>query len=118
MRKKGGRTMNWDRMEGKWKQRRGKAVTRWGKMMNDELAAVAGKYEELVGRLQEKYGIAKEEARKQVDNFKDASGQLKKSNRKLMKLQEALGKRRSSRKSKVSGTAIKKKTRSGRRQKS
>ena len=48
--------MNWDRMEGEWKQRRGKAVHHWGKMMNDELAAIAGKYEELVGKLQEKYG--------------------------------------------------------------
>ena len=36
--------MNWDRMEGGWKQRRGKAVHHWGKMMNDELAAIAGKY--------------------------------------------------------------------------
>jgi uncharacterized protein YjbJ (UPF0337 family) len=47
-------------MEGQWKQRRGKAVGHWGKMMNDELAAIAGKHEQLVGTLQEKYGIAKE----------------------------------------------------------
>ena len=55
--------MNWDRLEGQWKQRRGKAVYHWGRMMNDELSAILGKYEELVGRLQEKYGIAKDEAR-------------------------------------------------------
>ena len=51
--------MNWDRVEGQWKQRRGKAVHHWGKLMNDELAATAGKHEQLVGTLQEKYGIAK-----------------------------------------------------------
>ncbi len=67
---KGHRRMNWDRMEGEWKQRRGKAVHHWGKMMNDELAAIAGKYEQLVGRLQEKYGIASEKSKRQVDDFK------------------------------------------------
>ena len=43
--------VNWDRMEGQWKQRRGKAVGHWGKTMNDELSAILGKYEELVGKL-------------------------------------------------------------------
>jgi uncharacterized protein YjbJ (UPF0337 family) len=78
--------MNWDRMEGEWKQRRGKAVHHWGKMMNDELAAIAGKYEELVGRLQERYGIASEQSKRQVDGFKKVVGQLKKSNERLMAL--------------------------------
>jgi uncharacterized protein YjbJ (UPF0337 family) len=54
--------MNWDRMEGQWKQHRGKAVHHWGKVTNDALAAIAGKYEKLVERLQESCGIAKEEA--------------------------------------------------------
>jgi len=40
--------MNWDRMEGEWKQRRGKAMHHWGKVMNDDLAAIAGKSEEFV----------------------------------------------------------------------
>ena len=44
--------MNWDRVEGQWKQRRGKAAHHWGKLMNDELAAISGKYEQLVGKLQ------------------------------------------------------------------
>jgi len=79
--------MNWDRMEGEWKQRRGKAVHHWGKMMNDELAAIAGKYEELVGRLQERYGIASEKSKRQVDGFRKVIGQLKKSNARLMTLQ-------------------------------
>jgi uncharacterized protein YjbJ (UPF0337 family) len=82
--------MNWDRLEGEWKQRRGKEVHRWGKMMNDDLAAIAGKYEELVGRLQERYGIAKEEANQQVKDFKKTIGQLKESNRRLVELQKAL----------------------------
>jgi uncharacterized protein YjbJ (UPF0337 family) len=75
--------MNWDRIEGEWKQRRGKAVHHWGKMMNDELAAIAGKYEELVGRLQEKYGIASENSRRQLEDLKKLVGQLKKSNARL-----------------------------------
>lgn len=82
--------MNWDRLEGEWKQRRGKAVHHWGKMMNDELAAIAGKYEELVGRLQSRYGIAREEAQHQVGEFKKMVEQLKQSNKKLIQAQEAL----------------------------
>ena len=62
----------------------------WGKVMNDDLAAIAGKYEELVGRLQERYGIAKEETNQQVKDFKKTIGQLKKSNRELLQLQKAL----------------------------
>jgi uncharacterized protein YjbJ (UPF0337 family) len=79
--------MNWDRMEGEWKQQRGKAVHHWGRMMNDELAAIAGKYEELVGRLQERYGIASEKSKRQVDDFRKIVGELKKSNARLMALQ-------------------------------
>ena len=79
--------MNWDRMEGEWKQRRGKAVHHWGKMMNDELAAIAGRYEELVGRLQEKYGIASEHSKRQVDDFRKVVDQLKRSNARLRALQ-------------------------------
>ena len=80
--------MNWDRIEGQWKQRRGKAVHHWGKLMNDELAAIAGKHEQLVGLLQEKYGIAKDEAKRQIDEFKTIVGQLKKSNANLLKLKK------------------------------
>jgi uncharacterized protein YjbJ (UPF0337 family) len=88
--------MNWDRIEGKWKQRRGKAVRHWGKIMNDELAAIAGKYEELVGRLQEKYGIASDQVRGYVAKYTDTVEQLKKSNRRLMELQKALIKKEKS----------------------
>ena len=82
--------MNWDSIEGQWKQRRGKAVLHWGKTMNDELAAIAGKHEELVGKLQEKYGIATEEVRKQVEVIKKTVGQLNKANNELIKLRRAL----------------------------
>ncbi len=82
--------MNWDRMEGEWKQRRGKAVHNWGKLMNDDLAAIAGKHEELVGRLQARFGIASEESKRQVDNFRKVVGQLKRSNVRLMTLQARL----------------------------
>lgn len=86
--------MNWDRVEGQWKQRRGKAVHHWGKLMNDELAAIAGKHEQLVGILQEKYGIAKEDAKRQVSEFKKTIEHLKKSNANLMRLQASLRKRK------------------------
>ena len=55
--------------------------------MNDELAAIAGKYEDLVGKLQERYGIATDEAKQQVDAFKKTVGQLKKANSNLVRLQ-------------------------------
>jgi len=77
--------MSWDKIEGQWKQRRGKAMHHWGKMMNDDLAAIAGKYEELVGKLQEKYGIVKAE----IDEFKKTSGLLKKANARLVLLQRS-----------------------------
>ena len=85
--------MNWDRVEGQWKQRRGKAVHHWGKVMNDELAAIGGKHEQLVGILQEKYGIAKEDARRQVAEFKKTIERLKKSNASLMRSKRSLGKK-------------------------
>lgn len=86
----GNLAMNWDRMEGEWKQRRGKAVHHWGKMMNDELAAIAGKYEELVGRLQERYGIVSEKSKRRDNDFRRVVAQLKKSNANLVNLQAHL----------------------------
>jgi len=97
--------MNWDRVEGQWKQRRGKAVHHWGKLMNDELAAIAGKYEQLVGILQEKYGVAKEDARRQVVEFK----KLEKSNANLIRSQKSMSKK----KKKSNGALVKAKTLSG-----
>ena len=85
--------MNWDRIEGQWKQSRGKTTRHWGKLMNDELAAISGRYEELVGKLQEKYGLAKEESKQEVDEFKKTVKLLRQSNSKLSKLVVSLQKR-------------------------
>jgi uncharacterized protein YjbJ (UPF0337 family) len=62
-------TMNWEQLQGKWKQTKGKVREKWGKLTDDDLDVIAGKRDQLVGRIQERYGVAKEEAEKQVDAF-------------------------------------------------
>lgn len=59
--------MNWDQVQGKWKQLRGSVRQEWGKLTDDDLEVVAGQKDKLVGRLQERYGISKEAAENQVD---------------------------------------------------
>jgi uncharacterized protein YjbJ (UPF0337 family) len=61
--------MNWDQVEGKWKQFQGQAKEKWGKLTDDDLDVIDGRRQQLVGRLQERYGIAKEVAEKQADEF-------------------------------------------------
>lgn len=61
--------MNWDQIAGKWKQMQGDAQTRWGKLTGDDLDVVEGDRRQLVGRIQERYGIEKEEAERQVDSW-------------------------------------------------
>jgi uncharacterized protein YjbJ (UPF0337 family) len=61
--------MNNDTIKGNWKQLKGKAKERWGKLTNDELDVIAGKKDQLAGKVQERYGIAREEAEKQVEEF-------------------------------------------------
>lgn len=61
--------MNWHRIEGNWKQFKGKAQQQWGRLTNDDLDVVEGKRTELAGRLQERYGIQKEEAERQIDSW-------------------------------------------------
>ena len=61
--------MNWDQLEGKWKQYSGKVKEKWGNLTDDDLTVIHGKRDQLVGKIQERYGIAKEEAEKQVDEF-------------------------------------------------
>lgn len=58
--------MNWDQIKGNWKQASGKAQEQWGKLTNDDLDVVAGRREHLAGKIQERYGIAKEEAETQL----------------------------------------------------
>lgn len=61
--------MNWDKIKGNWKQFKGQARTRWGKLTDDELDVIQGNREILVGKLQERYGIAKDQAEQQVRDF-------------------------------------------------
>ena len=61
--------MNWDRIEGKWKQSAGKVREKWGKLTDDDMHVIAGKRDQLVGKIQERYGIAKDAAERQVDDF-------------------------------------------------
>ena len=63
--------MNWDRIEGNWKQFKGKAKEQWGKLTDDQLDVIAGKRDQLVGKVQESYGVGKDEAEKQVSAFAD-----------------------------------------------
>jgi uncharacterized protein YjbJ (UPF0337 family) len=63
------RAMNWDRIEGNWKQMTGKVKEQWGKLTDDDLTVIGGKQDQLVGRIQERYGIAKDEAERQVNSW-------------------------------------------------
>jgi uncharacterized protein YjbJ (UPF0337 family) len=60
---------NWDGIAGKWKQYSGEVKKKWGKLTDDELMEVNGNREILAGKLQEKYGIAKEQADNQIDQW-------------------------------------------------
>jgi len=57
--------MNWDQVEGKWKQINGSVKERWGKLTDDDLDVIAGKQNQLAGKLQERYGITKEQAERE-----------------------------------------------------
>jgi len=61
--------MNWDRVEGNWKQLKRKAREKWGKLTDSDFEQIAGRKEQLIGRIQERYGITKEEAQKQADEW-------------------------------------------------
>jgi uncharacterized protein YjbJ (UPF0337 family) len=61
--------MNWDQIEGKWKQYAGKIKSKWGKLTDDDITMLSGKKDQLVGLVQERYGIARDEAERQVDEF-------------------------------------------------
>ena len=67
--------MNWDQVSGKWKQLKGSVKTRWGKLTDDDLDVIAGHKDQLVGRIQERYGIRKEEAELQVNEWNTRLGE-------------------------------------------
>ncbi|NEV61380.1 CsbD family protein [Thiorhodococcus minor] len=62
--------MNWEQVRGNWDQFKGEVKARWGKLTDDDLALIDGERDKLVGRLEELYGITKEEAEKKVDELK------------------------------------------------
>jgi uncharacterized protein YjbJ (UPF0337 family) len=61
--------VNWDQIEGSWKQVKGKARQKWGELTDDDLDQIRGKKDELVGRLQQRKGIAREEAEREVQEW-------------------------------------------------
>jgi uncharacterized protein YjbJ (UPF0337 family) len=61
--------MNWDQIEGQWGQLKGQVKSKWSKLTDDDVTNLSGKKETLIGKLQERYGILKDEAEKQVDEW-------------------------------------------------
>ena len=61
--------MNWDQVEGKWKQYSGKVREKWGKLTDSDLEMIRGQRQQLVGKIQERYGMAKDDAERQVNEF-------------------------------------------------
>ncbi len=61
--------MNWDQIQGDWKQLTGKVKEKWGKLTDSDLTVVAGKRDQLAGLLQQRYGYAKERAEHEMDEF-------------------------------------------------
>ncbi len=61
--------MNWDQVEGKWKQTKGQIKEKWGRLTDDDLDVIGGRRQQLIGKIQERYGLAKEAAESQADEF-------------------------------------------------
>ncbi|MGO9467174.1 MAG: CsbD family protein [Isosphaeraceae bacterium] len=66
--------MNWQIVEGNWSEMKGKVKEAWGKLTDDELDVIAGKRDQLVGFIEKNYGIAREEAERQVRKFEHSTG--------------------------------------------
>jgi len=64
--------MNWDTIQGKWKELKGKAKEKWGEFTDDDLDVIAGNRDQLVGLIQNRYGKAKEEAEKEVEEWRNS----------------------------------------------
>ena len=61
--------MDWNRVEGNWKQIEGKVKAKWGKLTDDDLTAIKGRREQLEGKIQERYGLTKDQARKEIEDW-------------------------------------------------
>jgi uncharacterized protein YjbJ (UPF0337 family) len=62
--------MNWDEVSGKWNQFKGAVKERWGKLTDDDLMMIGGQRDRLVGKIQERYGVTKENAEEQIRDWK------------------------------------------------
>lgn len=63
--------MNWDHIEGKWQQLHGRVREQWGKLTDDDVDVIAGKRDQLIGVLQQRYGTARDEIERQVRDFEN-----------------------------------------------
>jgi uncharacterized protein YjbJ (UPF0337 family) len=61
--------MNWDQIEGNWKQFKGHVKEKWGRLTDDDIDRLSGKRDQLAGRIQERYGISREEAEREMDEW-------------------------------------------------
>jgi uncharacterized protein YjbJ (UPF0337 family) len=61
--------MNWNEVEGKWKQMKGSLREKWGKLTDDDLHMIGGKKDQFIGKLQERYGMSQEQANKDLDHW-------------------------------------------------
>lgn len=66
--------MPWDHIEGRWQQLRGTLGEQWGKLTNDDIDVIAGKRDQLVGILQQRYGRTRDEVERQVREFENRLG--------------------------------------------
>lgn len=64
--------MNWDRIEGNWKQFKGRVKSQWGKLTDDDLDVIEGKRDQLIGKLQERYGVQRDVAEQRADAWLDS----------------------------------------------
>ena len=61
--------MNWDQVEGKWKQLKGKAKEKWARLTDDDLEVIAGNKDRFLGKLQERYGISRDQAERDIETW-------------------------------------------------
>lgn len=64
--------MNWDQIQGQWKQLRGSVKEKFGKLTDDDLTQIAGRRDQLIGKIQERYGITREEAQRRAEEWLDS----------------------------------------------
>ena len=68
--------MNWDQIAGQWKQVKGTVKSQFGKLTDDDLTQIAGKRDQLIGKIQERYGISREEAHRRAEEWMKAQAEI------------------------------------------